>query len=91
MSDRENQTTRTPPWTNRLEADVTFSDGTVHRVTGLYAVEYRKNPEKVGPQIEKHYREFRQRMDLADDLERQGFGRSEALRRAAWLTENQDG
>jgi hypothetical protein len=39
------------------DADVVFSDGTVHHVTGYYATEYHKNPELVGPMIERHFRD----------------------------------
>ena len=54
MSDQGDTPQMTPkaPWPNRLEADVTFSDGTVHRVIGHGAVEYHKNPAVVGPQLE---------------------------------------
>jgi hypothetical protein len=45
------QTTRKHP----LEEDVTLSDGTVVRVTGLYAVQFRKDPAATLPIIEEDY------------------------------------
>ena len=38
---------------HRLEEDVTLSNGETVRVTGLYAIEYRKNPEVVRKLIEE--------------------------------------
>lgn len=80
------QTTKQTFGPSRLEADVTFSDGTVHRITGLGAVEYHKDPERVGPQLERQYRNFCKRQAIANDLKCQGFGAGEAWRRANLLS-----
>lgn len=39
-----------------LEEDVTLSDGTVVRINGLLAVQYRKDPDKVRDFVEVHLR-----------------------------------
>ena len=50
--------TKTTP-KHRLEEDVSLSDGTVVRVTGLWAVEFRKNPDAVRKDVEEVYRRTR--------------------------------
>jgi hypothetical protein len=55
MSDERNSFTSKHP----LEEDVTLSDGTVVRVTGLYAVQFRKDPVATLAIIEEDYRRSR--------------------------------
>jgi len=56
---------RNPTRKHPLEEDVTLSDGTVVRVTGLYAVQFRKDPTATLAIIEEDYRRSRPNLKQA--------------------------